>query len=271
MDKLIDQDTLIKAAQNIVNLFYCKEDQGQDSETSIVDAAAKAKIAETTIRNAKNGKLKSISYEKVAILANNLLGVSAYDPKRMRDIAELDSGENKEDFLRKFDHLFSYDTIDLELEKHLDSFEKMKIFWSAYSCSHITREAILQKMGEDGQSALDELIETGLVVEDNNIIKGRVKMCMIPLQVAQKMAQMCLANFSHERNRKEGNWLSHQTESVNEKFIKYWRSRSKDFFKEFCETSQLPQFQGDTQFYFLQSTDVHLEGESDFSKGSITQ
>ena len=259
MDKLMDRETLVKAAQNIVALFVHKEALESGKSPSAGEIADRAKMAETTIRSAKGGYLQNITYEKVVLLANNLLGVQAYDPQKIQNIAELDSNAEKETFLRRFSHLFNYSSVEGNLEKSLNSFEKMKVFCAAYSKSHISRDAIIEQMGASGEEAIKELTKLGLVKEENGIIKGSAKACIIPIQLVHKMAQMSVANFSFEKNKEERNWLSHQTESVNEQFIDYWRGRSKDFFEEFTKTSRLPQFEGHTQFSFLQSSDIYLE------------
>ena len=203
MDKLIEQDTLVKAAQNIVSLFtYKKETEGGDDKgATVTNIATKAKIAETTIRDAKNGKLKSISYEKVVLLANNLLGVMAYDPQKIKNIAELDSNEDKETFLRRFDHLFAYSPSEVNLGDHVDSFEKMRVFCAAYSNSNVSKKVVIEQMGKDGQEAVDDLLESKLIIEENGMLKGTSESCMVSIKMVQKMAQMCLSNFSHERNK----------------------------------------------------------------------
>ena len=268
MEKLVEQEILTKAAQNIISFFIQKN---KDGELSNQEIAEKAKVSPTTLREARNGKLKSISYEKVVLLSKNLIGLKVYEPERIKDIAALDSASDKETFLRRFSHLFEYSTIEIDLEKHLNSFEKMKIFWGAYSASNLAKDFIIEQMGEEGRKALEELLEEGIIREEDGILKGVTKNCAVSIYLAQKMAQACLTNFSHEKNKKERNWLSHQSDSVNEEFLCYWRKRVKSFFEEFCQTSRLPQYSGDIPFYFLQSCDTFLEKQTPRPKGEIVQ
>ena len=271
-ERLLPQETLVKAAENVVRYFILKNEKDGKKEVSTARIAEKAKVAETTIRGARNGYLHNISLEKVMLMTQNLAGHDNCNPKDIKKISEVDLNKSKETVLNQFNHLLYYTKPEVDLEKCLNNYTKMKIFLLTHSGSPVKRDAIVKQLGQQAEDDLNELIDLKLISESGGHVKGNLEQhTLLPKDLAIKLTRLGASNFCRRSYHKGENWHSYQAARVNTTFIRLWRKRCQDLFEEFYELTKRPEFSGDYYFYHTAMADKYFEGKNNLenTKGEI--
>lgn len=246
----ITTENLVSAVQRVI-LDY--EAQNGLSTQAIAD---KAKSGYTTIREIKNGKLKSLSIKKSLEISKNLSGPSTLE--ELMSLSDI-SKEKAEDFKARFSHLFDYNVMPEKYEDFVANKDFAKILWAAFGTSNITREEIRYRWGKEGEDRLEVLLDAGLVIEEDGLIKGVVEMAGAGIKSAYNQLGIGYGLYNISHARKQENWVSFQTNSVNDKFITDMREVIRGVFKTFGEKSNAPEYIGNKRMFFGMIFDRFLE------------
>ena len=118
-----------------------------------------------------------------------------------------------------------------------------KIIWAALNCRHTTREEIEGDMGLHGLDALDELLDEGILKEEDGLIVG--------LHRSEYGADM---EYTREdlqtltqlwRPYQAGNLGYVASRGLNMEFAKHIYGRLEEVFREYLEGAELPENRGD--------------------------
>jgi hypothetical protein len=224
------------------------------------DLADKTGSAPTTIRTIKNNSIKSLSFKKSLDISKKLNG-----PTSLEDLVNynLPTSTDKTD---KLDHIEPYTALSTNFESLFDDTIVAKILILSYSNKNITRSFIKLHWGLEGIKKLDQLIEGGHLVEDNNKIMGLADGGLLSTKSAQKLISMGVSEFSFQRREMKKNWITFQSSNVNDKFIALWVEQLRSLFKKFNELAELEEYQGDTQMFMGLIFDSIIE-----DKGEVLQ
>lgn len=248
-------ETLVNAVRTVVLNF--EEMHSNAKKTSIQDIADKANSSYTTIREIKKGVLKNLSIKKALEISSRLNG-----PSTLEELLKANKNSNPEEveeLSKKYSHLFDYSILPTELDQLFGNKEFSKILWAAFSNKHITRDEIIYRWGKEGEDKMEFLLETEMVVEEDGLIKGVAEKAGGGPQTAIKELEVGLSSYKLSNSEKEENWVSFQTNSVNNAFIKSFREELRTFFKKFDEKSNSSEFYGNKQMFFGMIFDRYIE------------
>ena len=252
-------ETLIDAVRTVVLNF--EDMQANVKKVSVQDIADKANSSYTTIRELKKGILKNLSIKKALEISSRLNGPSTLE-ELLRSSKD-SSPEETEEFSKRFSHLFDYNIMPESYEDLISNKEFSKILWASFSNSHITRESIVYRWGKEGQDRLDFLLEKGLVIEEDGLVKGVAEKAGAGIESAYKQLGIGHGLYNLAHANKEENWVSFQTNSVNKEFIKVFREELRDLFKKFDEKSNSSEFYGNKQMFFGMIFDRYIEDQEE--------
>lgn len=248
----ISAENLVVALQRVIGDYT----DNQDMKMSIQDIADKANSGYTTIREIKNGSLKSLTAKKALEISKRLNGPSTLESlMEMSDFAKV----NLKKYSQKFSHLFNYNIFPQNIEELFSNKDFSSIIWAAFGSGNISLDEIRYRWGQEGIDKTDYLIKIGLLQEDNGHIKGIAESGGFGIESAYKQAQLGLSLYKYNRSEKEENWMSFQTNSVNIEFIKKFREELRRVFKHFEEESEKEENVGNKRVFFNMTFDRYLE------------
>ena len=244
---------LVEAVQGVILAF---EKAACENKLSIQDLADKANSSYTTIREIKKGVLKSLSVKKALEISRRLNG-----PQTIEEL--LSTGKEDEvdvdEISRKYSHLFDYNILPHALYELFGNKKFSKILWAAFSTKHISKDEIELRWGQEGIDKLNYLLEVGLVKDDHGTIVGVTSSAGGAPSSAIKELQVGVTEYKPKNQRDEMNWVSFQTNSVNEKFVKEFREELRGMFRKFNKKVNDINYQGDRQMFFGMIFDTYLE------------
>lgn len=251
----LTSETLIGAVHAVVQNF--EDELSNIQKVSIQEIADKANSSYTTIREIKKGILKNLSVKKALEISSRLNG-----PKTLEELLAVTketSPEEANELSKKYSHLFDYSILPTELDELFGNKEFSKILWASFSTNHITRDEIRYRWGKEGEDKLNYLLETGMVIEDDGLIKGVAEKAGGGRQTALKQLEIGIGLYNLANAEKEENWVSFQTNSVNGEFIGTFREELRGLFKKFNNLSNDPKFSGNKQMFFGMIFDRYIE------------
>jgi hypothetical protein len=253
----ITTENLVSAVQGVIT-NYCAS-FGSDKIPSTTDIADHSCSGVTTIRDIKKGTLKSLSVKKALEISSKLGGAQTLD--KLLGEVEIDH----------LDHLDEYTPLSKEFENLLNDSTNAKILMVAFSKDNSTAEFIQYMWGREGVVKMNNLMEKGYLVKEDNKIKGCVESGLITTTSVHKLFQMGLNEFSFERHKNDENWISFLSNNVNDDFIELFREKLRVLFKEFNELVQKDEYRGGKHVLFGQIFDTFAVDESANEKGGIIQ
>lgn len=244
----ITTENLVNAVQGVIT-SYCASFEPNETP-STAEIADQAGSGVTTIRDIRKGTLTSLSVKKALEISKRLGGAQTLDKLL---------GEEEIDHL---DHLDEYTPLAKEFENLLNDSTNAKILMVAFSRGNTTADFIQYMWGREGVVKMNNLMEKGYLVKEDNKIKGCVDTGLITTTSVHKLFQMGLNEFSFERHRNDENWISFLSNSVNDKFIDLFREKLRELFKEFNELVQKDEYRGEKHVLFGQLFDTFADAES---------
>jgi hypothetical protein len=115
--------------------------------------------------------------------------------------------------------------------------------------------------GREGVVKMNHLMEKGYLVEEDSKIKGSVESGLVTTTSVHKLFQIGLNEFSFDAHKNDENWISFQSNSVNDKFIDTFRERLRGLFKEFNEMVQKDEYRGEKHVLFGQLFDTFADAK----------
>jgi len=244
---LVKTEQLISAIQKII--FTFEDASSVTGKITTQDIADRSKSSYTTINEIKNGKLKHLSVKKALEISSNLGG-----PKDLTELMALtDEAEavaEAREFARKFPHLYPYEMQSQDQEQFMNDREYSRIIWAAFGNGNITREEIRYRWGQDGIDRLEIILASGLLIEEDQVIKGGSWAAGFSLDCTYKQLKHGVDLYRPLNREKGENWVSFQTQSCNDDFISWFRGRIQSLFVEFNEKSNSFQYQGNKRMFF---------------------
>lgn len=258
----ITAQKLVSALQGVINSF---ENQ-HHSKLSIQEIADISNSGYGTIRTIKNGSLKNISIKKALEISIRLNG-----PSKLEDLLGTleDKNENVQLYAKKFSHLFKYNMFPKDQEDLFSNKDFAVILWSTFGNDHITLDEIRYRWGQEGIDKINFLVDVGMVKVEQGIAKGITENAGFGIESAYKQSNIGLSLYDLNRSNKDENWISFQTESVNDKFIKNFREKLRELFNEFEEKSQLKSNKGSKRIFFNMTLDKYMEDLKDIKGTSL--
>ena len=246
----ITSENLVLAVQKVILDF----ESNSTEKLSTQKVADKANSAYTTIRQIKNGSLKSLTAKKAIEISSRLEG-----PNKVSDLLKSIDANNLSNLAQEFSHLFDYNMFPSDIEELLSNKEFTPIIWAAFGNSHITRDEIRFRWGQDGTDKTDLLIKAGLLLDDNGLIKGISDKAGGTIATAYKQAQIGMSAYNIERSKTQENWMSFQTNSVSDAYIKEFREELRKLFIKFSEGTEKTENIGDKRVFFNIIFDRYME------------
>ena len=251
----ITSETLVKAVQKVI--FDYEESNSSSKKINIQQLADNANSSYTTIREIKKGLLKNLSVKKAIEISSRLNGPSTL--QELIKLTEIKNPEVAEDYKRRFSHLFEYNMMPENLEELFHDKNFAKIIWAAFGSSHITREEIKYRWGQEGEERLNLLLEKGLLVDEDGTIKGVAENAGFGIKSTYKQLGLAYPMYNPERSKEQKNWISFQTNSVNDKFITDFREDLRELFGKFDKKSDSCEYRGNKRMFFGMIFDRFLE------------
>ena len=249
----ISTNHLVQAVQSVISGF---EQTSCGSKLTVQELADMANSSYTTIREIKKGVLKNLSVKKALEISSRLNG-----PQTVEELLG-DYTIPKEDMseiTRRYSHLFDYSILPSSQDQLFGQREFSKILWAAFSSNHITKREIEYRWGKEGLDRLNYLLEINMVKEEDGFIKGITKNAGGGPLVAIEELKVGLNEYKVTNREKELNWVSFQTNSVSEKFVKEFREELRDVFTKFNQKSSNKKYAGDRQTFFGMILDTYLD------------
>jgi predicted DNA-binding ArsR family transcriptional regulator len=251
----LSNETLVQAVQYVLNDY---ENKFQDEEKpSLQQIADKANSGYTTINQIKRGTLKSLSIKKALEISQKLNG-----PGTLEDLIGLTNANDNTEaraFNQNFSHLFNYNLMPSGFEELIANRDFAKIIWAAFSTTNITRNEISYRWGKEGEDSLNFLLDKGYLKEEDGTIMGVAEQAAHGIESAYKQLGIGYDLYNINHSKKQQNWVSFQTNSVNEDFIKDFREDLKDLFKKFDEKSNTEKYIGNKKMFFGMILDTYMD------------
>lgn len=244
----ISPESLASAINSVIDLY--QKSLGVD--LSIQQIADRTKSSYTTISEIRKNKIKSFTVKKALEISESLNGPDTLAELLNQDLEVIE-------YQKRFSHLFNHTSYEGEKEKFFHDQSFAKIIWAAFGNGNITKNEIRNRWGYEGLEKTEYLIKTGLLIEEDNLIKGSSSSASFGLKSVHKQLMMASKLYNQDRSIDELNWISFQTNSVNYKFIKLIRGELKTLFDKFYKLSCKDEYIGDTRIFMGLILDQYLE------------
>ncbi|MBI2519484.1 MAG: hypothetical protein HYV97_03680 [Bdellovibrio sp.] len=253
----ISSEMLVNAVRGVIlkfeNTISCK--------VSTQELADRANSSYTTIREIKNGVLKSMSVKKSLEISKRLGGPATLE--ELLKFAEIQNPKEVQDYKERFSHLLDHAIMPRAFDEFVADKEFARIIWASFGNTFITREEIRTRWGTEGEDKLNQLLLAGIVAEDNGIIKGIADKAGAGLDSAYKQFEIGYSLYKKAHHKNKENWLTFQTNSVNAAFVSRFRERLRALFQEFSKESDLPESFGNKRMFFGMIFDRYMEDLND--------
>lgn len=234
----VTSELLVSALQNVIVRFEEKKEN-----VSIAEIAECAGSSYTTIREIKKGILKNLSAKKALDISQRLKG-----PTTIKDLLNFSLEESREyDF--DYGHLSDYTIKDESFEDFISDERFSRIIWAAFSNDNITREEIIYNWGKEGEEKLNYLLDNGVLIEDNGLIKGDSEKAGADHNSGYKQLGIAYKLYDVKNRENYENWSSLQTNNVNSLFIKEMREELVNLFKKFNNKSTELKYRGNKRMF----------------------
>jgi hypothetical protein len=217
-----------------INLSKCKQVKAcitsyllKNSSLTLVNVEEKTSVPHSTLRRIMNSSGNPSAEAVIKIFRS--LGFDNELVKYMKDyhpeiatIMALKSSHNQE-----------YEYIaDDDRQYFLDE-QNFLILSLAYTTSGTTEKEVRYELGDRGLAKLNELIEKGLILRsENGKLLGKSTNFKFSLADGRKRVEYALKYYRPEEAGNINNWLSYQTESLNEEGLKALKSLQQKQFNE---------------------------------------
>jgi len=193
----------------------------------LINVEDKTSVPHSTLRRIMN--LKGNPQPEAVIKIFRSLGLDNDLLKYMKDyhpdiatVMSAQSGHNQE---------YEY-VADEDRHYFLDE-QNFLILSLAYTTSGTTENEIRFELGERGIVKFYELIEKGLIMRlENGRVVGKIKDFKLPFSDVKKRVEFALKHYRLDEAGNINNWLSYQTESLNESGLKALKTLQQKQFNE---------------------------------------
>ena len=199
----------------------------KNSSLTLVNVEEKTSVPHSTLRRIMNGTGNPSAEAVIKIYRslgfdNELVSfMKDYHPE-IATIMALKSSHNQE-----------YEYIEDEDRQYFLDEQNFLILSLAYTTQGTTEKEIRFELGDRGVSKLNELIEKGLIIKhDNGKLVGKATNFKLSLADGRKRIEFALKYYRPEEAGKINNWLSYQTESLNEEGLKALKSLQQKQFND---------------------------------------
>lgn len=251
-------EILVKAVAQVISSY---EDNTANSKPSIQDIADQTLSGYTTINEIKRGKLKSLSVKKALEISKRLGGPN--DLAELVALGDETKVDEAKEFSRASKHLYPYLAQAKEYEIFFKDKEYARIIWAAFDQNNITRKEVTHRWGQEGIERLEILLESGLLIEDGEEIKGNASSASFSVDSAYQQLGHAYELYNPRNRLMEQNWASIQTQSVNEDFIRDFRETIRAIFIDFNEKSDSFKYRGNKRMYFGMLFDRYMPDLND--------
>lgn len=236
----ITSKELVNALQKVITNF---EEKNLDKNPSISQIAEYAGASYTTVREIKRGILKNLSIKKAIDMSRRLGG-----PTTIKELVGYKEDECHE-YKLKYEHLEDYPLKEESFESLITNEKFSRIIWAAFSNNHITRTEIVEYWGIEGKEKLNYLLDKGILIEEDGLIKGDSEKAGGDHISAYKQLGIAYKYYNPKNRDQFQNWASLQTNNVNELFISEMRAELVEIFKKFDQKSNQTKYQGNKRMF----------------------
>lgn len=261
---MISSEVLIQAVQKVYFAFEADE---RNQSLSIQDIADRSKSSYSTISALKKNKIKNLSVKKALEISSALGGPK--DLAELVAVADETQVNDAREFAKSFPHLSPYEMQPEEYDVFFKDKDYARIIWAAFGENNISKAEINKRWGEEGSNRLEILIASGLLYEEDGIIKGSSESAGFGLDSTYKQLRLAIDLYSPINREKAENWLSFQTQSVNSVFISEMREEMRTLFTKFHEKSNSFKYFGNQRMFFGMVFDRYVGDLNEDGRGPL--
>lgn len=150
-----------------------------------------------------------------------------------------------------YSHNQEFEYVDNKNRDYFSDENYFLILNLAYTQSGTTQDEVIYELGMRGLERLDELVSQGLIIEDTNgRYFGSQNKFKLSFADTKKRIELAMNHYRLEEAGSLHNWMSFQTESLNEDGLKALKSLNRKHFNE--KKDQVfynPMYNGDIKVY----------------------
>lgn len=133
----------------------------------------------------------------------------------------------------KNSHNQEYEYVTNEDRQYFLEESNFLILSLAYTTSGTTEDEVRFELGERGVSKLQELLAKGIVLRmESGQIVGKIKDFKLPFSDVKKRVEFALKHYRLEEAGGVNNWMSYQTESLNDEGLKVLKNLEQKQFND---------------------------------------
>jgi len=257
-------EILVKAVGKVISTY---QEKTPDNKPSVQDIADTTLSGYTTINEIMRGKLKNLSVKKALEISKRLNGPT--DLAELVSLVDESKKSDAESFAKGFPHLYPYEMQSTNFNLFFKDKDYARIIWAAFGNTNITREEIAYRWGEDGSNRLEILLASGLLIEKDGGIEGSTWALGGEIESAQWQFQTALNLYSPINRERQENWISIQTQCVNNQFITEFREEIRQLFIKFNEKSNSSTYRGNKRMFFGAVFDRYMSDFNNEDRGTL--
>lgn len=217
----------------------------KNSSLTLVNVEEKTSVPHSTLRRIMNGSGNPSAEAVIKIFRS--LGYDNELVSYMRDYHP----EIATIMAMKSSHNQEYTYINSTDSEYFASEDYFAIITMAYTTDGTTEKEITEEFGRTGLNRLIELLERGILRKDSNDrYLGKIDNYQLSYSDTKRRIEFALRHYKLNEAGKVNNWLSLQTESINEEGLKALKSLQQ---KHFNERKELifnnPMYKGSLKVY----------------------
>ncbi len=199
----------------------------KNSNLTLVNVEDKTSVPHSTLRRIMNGTGNPSAEAVIKIYMalgfdNELVSYMKDHHPEIATIMAIKSSHNQE-----------YTYIEEEERKYFLDEQNFLILSLAYTTTGTTEKEVRFELGDRGITKLNELIEKGLILKlENGKLIGKTNNFKLSLADGKQRIEYALKYYRPEEAGSINNWLSYQTESLNEDGLKALKSLQQKQFND---------------------------------------
>ena len=235
-----DSQYITQVAKNAI-LDY--QDKHRSAQSSLQVVADKVGASYSTIRNILQDKA-TISFK----MAKNIL-LRLNPELTVADLAAVLDPQSSERLKTHHSHNLHSQLVDDKYEAYFQQERYFEILFRAFSDKGVERLQIKELFGQFGIARLEELLEVGLVVENEGVIKGNTENDInLSAQTNQMIAEYALKRYDSFNADKS--WLSIHSQTYSRESYEQIREILRECFKKIAKIQ--PDEDGDYRAFISQ-------------------
>lgn len=216
----------------------------KNSSLTLVNVEEKTSVPHSTLRRIMNGSGNPSPEAVIKIFIS--LGYDNELVSYMKDyhleIATIMAMKNS--------HNQEFSFVNEQDSQYFVSEDYFSIITMAYTTYGITEAEVTEEFGKVGVARLYELLEKGIIKKDGTCFKGKIDNYKLSISDTKRRIELALRHYKLNEAGNINNWMSFQTESINQDGLNALKSLQQ---KQFNERKELifnnPMYNGSLKVY----------------------